>query len=131
MSVAARFLNPGGTLYVVDSIGVDDMLEENDRGELVVFKEYAHGRGPQRFNEEGDYADPDTGPFAATYQTDHTVGDVVTAAVASGLRVQWVHDHVGLPWRKFPSMTGDAAGWWRLSPPYDTIPLTFSMMATK
>ena len=131
MRVAARFVKPGGIFYIVDDPGLSDMMEETDAGELTVSKEYALGRGPQRYEGDMDYADPEAGPSPATYQTDHTVADVVTAASAAGLQVRWVHDHGGLAWQRFSSMTSDEDGWWRLPPPYDTLPLTFSMMAIK
>ena len=131
MRVASRFVKPGGIFYIVDDPGLCDMIEETDSGELIVSKEYALGRGPQRYDGDMDYADPESGPYPATYQTDHTVADLVTATSTSGLQVRWVHDHVGLPWQRFSSMTSDKDGWWRLPPPFDTLPLTFSMMATK
>ena len=128
--VIARFLAPGGRFYMAESSNVADMLEEDEGGELRLMPDYPTGTEPVSAMG-ASYADADVTVTTPTYEWDHTVAEVVTALAAAGLVVQWVHEHPVLPWQQFRSMTLGADGWWRLPPPHDRLPLTFSIMAAR
>ena len=128
--VIARFVAPGGRFFLAESSNVADMLEEDEAGELRLVPEYPTGAEPVSAGGP-DYADADTTVTAPTYEWDHTVAEVVTALAAAGLVVQWVHYHPVLAWQQFRSMTLGADGWWRLPPPQDRLPLTFSITAAR
>jgi hypothetical protein len=51
--------------------------------------------GPRRFDEDGSYGDPDA-KLAATesIQFGHSLGEIVTAALRAGLRVEALHEHL-------------------------------------
>jgi hypothetical protein len=50
--------------------------------------------GPRRFDEPSSYADPDT-PVRVTAEIvyAHSLGEVVNAAIAAGLRIDALHEH--------------------------------------
>ncbi len=130
--VIARSLRPGGTFYMVEGHPTPGLLAQDSEGNLYLAAEFLPSKEPVLFDEpDADYADPSTTLTTSTYEWSHTLGDVVSALSNAGLRVLWLHEHEGMAWRQFPSMTRDDRGWWMLSPPFDRLPLTFSLMATR
>ena len=128
--VISRFLVPGGRFYLAESTNVADMLEEDESGQLRLMPHYPTGTEP--LSAMGpDYTDADVTVTTPTYEWDHTVAEVVTALAAAGLIVEWVHEHPVLASKRFRSMTLGTDGWWRLTPPHDRLPLTFSIMAAR
>ena len=90
-SVAAA-LRPGGRLVLVELHPFVNMV--GSLSPLVLDFPYADA-GPQRFDEDGSYADPDAKLGATvTVQHAHSVGEVVTAALGAGLRVEALREHL-------------------------------------
>ena len=49
-----------------------------------------------------DYVDPDARLANATiYNWIHPLGDVVTSLIASGMTLDWLHEHDAVPWHMF------------------------------
>src|SRR5664279_2707913 len=93
MLSAAGLLRSGGRLVVVDFHPLLQMVEAVDPLRL----DFPYGYdGPRRFGDQtGSYAVPD----AQTQVNDveqyaHSLGEIVTAAAAAGLRVEHVGEHV-------------------------------------
>jgi hypothetical protein len=93
MRSAASTLRPGGRLVIVESHPLFGMVAE--RGEpLRLDFPYAFD-GPRRFDDEGSYADPDAQVGAtATIEYAHSLGEVVNAAIAAGLRIDALEEHL-------------------------------------
>jgi SAM-dependent methyltransferase len=91
-SVAAA-LRPSGRLALVELHPLYLMLDSVEP--LRVDFPY-QGAEPRRFDEPGSYADPDL-RLAATesVQYAHGLGEVVSAAVRAGLRVERLEEHAG------------------------------------
>ncbi|HVF80001.1 MAG TPA: hypothetical protein VNA28_17040 [Solirubrobacteraceae bacterium] len=51
--------------------------------------------GPRRFNDPGSYADRDAAVRdTGDVQYGHSLGEIVTATIAAGLRIQALHEHL-------------------------------------
>lgn len=126
--VVARFLRPGGTFVVVDQHPVAACFREVDgRLELTdpLFR-----REPFEVVSTRTYADTETEmPARTNYQWSWTVGGMVTALIDAGLRVERLRELPIDSWRRFPSMTLDEEGWWRLAG--DPLPLLVACRAVK
>ena len=59
----------------------------------------------------------------------HGIGDVVTALLGAKLRITGLRDHDALPWRRWPQMTQDEWGWWRLPAGQPRVPLLYALRA--
>jgi hypothetical protein len=88
-------------------------------------------RDPLLLDDNRDYAD-ETARLqnSRTSQWVHPLGETVTALIDAGLRLDWLHEHGGVPWRMFRCLIRDAAGLYRW-PQQPWLPLGFSLMATR
>lgn len=131
--VAAHFVKPGGTFYMVefhpmfgvfdDSPGVDD---------LRVRWPYFPSSEPLRFEEEGTYADRQaTVENRLTYTWPHPVGDVVSALIDAGLRIDFLHEFPFTTELFWPFMEEVEHRMVRLTKHDGCVPLLYSVKATK
>jgi SAM-dependent methyltransferase len=135
-SVVAELLRPGGSCYVVEfhpllySLGV---VPPPDGGEeLLLRNDFLRGAGPEKRDATFTYTDgPALTEATVAYEWRHEVGEVVTALVGAGLRIERLREDPRLPWPRWPSMVPDADGWFSLPPPAPRIPLLYAVLATK
>jgi SAM-dependent methyltransferase len=132
--VVAHFLAPGGTFFITEVHPVAQAFESDDvgPGELRLTYPYWEHSEPLVFEVKGSYADrtADVGELTE-YGWDHGLGEIVTAIIDAGLRVETLIEHPFLDW-KVDFLVEDGEGRWRL-PPGTTgeLPLMFSLVATK
>jgi SAM-dependent methyltransferase len=92
MRSAHAVLRPGGRLLLLDLHPLYLMLETLDP--LVLDFPYADDGG-RAFDEDGSYADPTLRIGATeTVQYAHSLGEIVTAAVDAGLRIERLDEHL-------------------------------------
>jgi SAM-dependent methyltransferase len=131
--IAARFVRPGGTFYVVefhpfvwvfdDSPGVTD---------LRVRYPYFTGPSPLEIEVPADYADPAAHvENRITFNFPYELGAVVTSLVAAGLRIEFLHEFPYSPYRCWPFTAERPDGKARLIEHDGSVPLLFSLKATK
>jgi SAM-dependent methyltransferase len=132
--VVAHFVRPGGTFYIHEVHPVAQaFLEEGVApGELRLTYPYWEHEAPLTFPVHGSYADP-TAELAATveHSWDHGLGEIVTAIVEAGLRIETLREYPFLAWR-LDFLVEGPDGRFRL--PEGTpgeLPLSFSIRATK
>ena len=131
--VVAHFLKPGGRLYLADghpsAFVLDDDAQRGDGmpGLLVPY----FRREPLLFDDPSDYADAEARlQNSRTYQWAHPLGEIVTSVIEAGLRLDWLHEHEGVPWRMYSILRPDEQGMYRW-PEQPWLPLAFSLMATR
>lgn len=134
--VVAHFLRPGGRFYISEVHPVAQAFENEGvaPGELRLAYPYWEHRDPLIFDVQGSYADPsaDIG-VQHEHGWDHGLGEIVTALIDAGLRLEWLRESPELDWgADFLVETAPGSGRFRL--PADVkgeIPLMFSLLATK
>ena len=101
-------------------------------GELRLRYPYWEHRDPLVFEVKGSYADPDADVGEqAEHGWDHGLGEIVTALIDAGLRIETLVEHPFLDW-KVGFLVDDGTGSWRLPPDAGgELPLMFSLLATK
>lgn len=132
--VVAHFLRPGGTFYIADIHPVAQAFEDEGvaLGELRLAYPYWEHPEPLSFPVKGSYADR-TAELAATAEHgwDHGLGEIVTALVEAGLRIESLREYPWVEW-KLDFLVEGPDGRFRL--PDDVggeMPLFFSIRATK
>lgn len=126
--VVARFLRPGGTFVIVDGHPVADCFEEVD-GRLELRYPLFQ---PEPFASvtSATYADGEAVlPERQSFQWSWTVAGMVSSLIDAGLRVERLRELPLGHWRRFPSMSLDDGGWWRL--PDDPLPQLVACRAVK
>ena len=131
--IVATMLRPGGELYLADghpaAYVFDDEAGSPD-GMPGWFTPY-FSRDPLVHTDPGDYVDPGARlTNATTYNWIHALGDIVTSLIASGMMLNWLHEHDAVPWRMFRILVEDAASLYRW-PDKPWLPLAFSLLATR
>jgi SAM-dependent methyltransferase len=131
MRCAAAALRPGGRLVLVEIHPLYSMVEAAGEPLRLDFP-YAFD-GPRRFDEPGSYADPDAAVSAtAEVVYAHSLSEVVNAAIAAGLRIDALHEHLEAdfdPRGSVLTQTGD--GRFRLEVTGERLPVLFTLLATR
>jgi SAM-dependent methyltransferase len=133
--VAARFVRPGGFLYVTEIHPIAQVFETDDvaPGELrLTYPYWSHPDRPLRFDDASSYADPSIPlPGLTEYGWDHSLGEIVTALIDAGLRIDFLHEFDFLEWPA-DYLVESPDGRWRLPPDKPgQLPLMFSIRASK
>ena len=131
--IVCHFLKPGGSLYLAEAHPVamvfDDATKLPDR-RPGYFAPY-FSREPVVMQEAHDYVDETTTVAnATTYTWVHPLGDVISALLATGMTLDWLHEHDGVTWHMFDVLVRSADGLWRW-PDKTWLPLAFSLRATR
>jgi len=66
-----------------------------------------------------------------TYEWNHSIGEVVTALVSRGLRIDVLTEHDWTVQQRFPWLVGSAPGHWTTPEDRPRMPLTYTLVATR
>ena len=131
--VVGHFIKPGGAFYITEIHPFEQVFDDEEGvRELRVRYPYFTTSEPLVFKTQGSYADR-TAPVTAEheYVWNHGLGEIVTALITAGLRVQFLREFTFCEWPvSFLQPAGD--GTYRLPAELDgKLPLFFSLRATK
>ncbi|GAA0463737.1 class I SAM-dependent methyltransferase [Streptomyces olivaceiscleroticus] len=130
--VVAHFTAPGGFVYVFESHPAAWMLDNRDQEPRLRLRYSYFGEAePLSFEYRSPIAVPDQQVPGVEYAWGHSLGDVVSALAAAGMRIEFLHEWPFVAWRLLPFMEEDADGWWRLPEGLPAMPLSFSLRASK
>ena len=142
--IVADLLKPGGFVYVYEGHPMLWAMDtERSDGQLVATEAYFES-APSEYDGEYSYVDGPALQNTKTYEWNHGLGEIVTALLDAGLRLDFLHEHRELAWQGLPwmvSVDAPAAGdqsrhqrrtSWRLPDEQrDKCPLMYSLKATK
>jgi SAM-dependent methyltransferase len=131
MRSAAATLRPGGRVVLVEVHPLYMMIEAGADPLRLDFP-YAFD-GPRRFDDPGSYADPDANvPVTAEVVYAHSLGEVVNAAIAAGLRIDTLREHLETDLDPRGDMlTQGEDGHYRLEVSGERLPILFTLIATR
>ncbi|MEO8572269.1 MAG: methyltransferase type 11, partial [Chloroflexota bacterium] len=132
--IVARYLAPGGTFFITEAHPIVQALEAEGvaPGELRLAYPYWEHSEPLTFPVTGSYADPsaDLGRDLVEHGWDHGLGEIVTALIEAGLRIERLVEHPFIDW-KLDFLVEDGQDRWVLPPgTAGELPLMFSLLAT-
>ena len=132
--VVAGFLKPGGVFYIREGHPVmwslDDLREDE---QLVIRFPYFETAEPMRFDDEdttymGDGSKLD---HTTIYTWNHGLGEIVSALIDVGLRIESFKEYQFCEWQARPTMQQGDDGHWRLPEHSERLPLMYSLRAVK
>jgi SAM-dependent methyltransferase len=127
--VAAALVRPGGFLYLSEFHPLTSVFGDDD---LAVEHGYFHRPEPQVWDEPGTYADLEAATeHNRTYEWNHPLGDVVSAVVDSGLRLELLHEHDYTLFPRWPFLVKSGFDTYRLPEGMPGLPLMYSLRARK
>jgi SAM-dependent methyltransferase len=128
--IIAHFLKPEGFFYILEGHPFMMVFDDAQDATEPRFKySYFHGPEPDKWEPEGDYAEPDAAVTHGSYEWNHQMGDIINSLINAGLRIEFFHEFPMIFFKRFPFMVRDDEGGWRIKG--DKLPLTFSIKATK
>jgi SAM-dependent methyltransferase len=134
--VAARFVRPGGMLYLADFHPFSQVMDDTGAISPELRYPYFPSPEPLAFPTKGSYADPDAMVVQPVeYGWAHSIGEIVTVLAEAGLRIEFLHEFPFTLFQAMPFLVEsdeDGERTWRLPEPWDgKLPLMFSLKATK
>ena len=141
--VVAKLLKAGGFLYVYEGHPMLWAMDsEREDHELGVKFPYFENERPNSWVEDTTYVDGPPLTNQQSFDWNHGLGEIVTALIDAGLRIDFLHEHREVVWQALPWMIrtdGDsnAKGYvrrtaWQLpAEQRDRCPLMYSLKATK
>ncbi|MCP4580969.1 MAG: methyltransferase domain-containing protein [candidate division Zixibacteria bacterium] len=124
----ARYLKPGGLFYIVEFHPFLSMFDDN--GEKLE-DPYFHSPQPTKYTAQGSYADPDADFTHDSYEWFHNIGEVVTALISAGLKIDYLHEFPYSPYNCTTFFTEDSPGKYVMKKHPNIVPLVFSIQATR
>jgi SAM-dependent methyltransferase len=126
--VVASLLKPGGFLYLSEFHPLAEILGDDD---LTVRYDYFHTE-PKVWDEPGTYADPQAETqHNVTYEWTHGLGEVVTAVIDAGLRLEFLHEFDYTGYQRWPFLEKTAEEVYRMPAGMPSIPLAYTLKASK
>ena len=133
--VVAAHLKPGGLFYLLDTHPMSRIFDGtaflNGPGDLrVAHRYFPHPAGDVNPGNAPTYAG-DGLVDSPCWEWQHSLGEVLTALLDNGLRLTSFAEHRETMYEQFPWMVRGADGLWRLPFLEDSVPLVFTLTATK
>jgi SAM-dependent methyltransferase len=126
-SVMASLAAPGGCLYLAEFHPFSHVFGDDD---FTLEYSYFHDE-PIDFPSSGTYADPTaTTVHNRTFEWNHGVGAVVSALIAAGFELEFLHEHDYTLFRRWPFLVGER-GSFRLPEGTPSLPLMYSLRARR
>ncbi len=141
--VAASLVKPGGFLYIYEGHPVLWSLDYDREDRLLVMSSpYFELSQPEEWDASNTYVDGPPLQNTKTFEWNHGMGEIVTAIIDAGLRIDFVHEHREVPWQALnflePTDTAEEGSrytrraLWRLPEDQrDLAPLMYSIKATR
>ena len=131
--VCADFLKDGGMLYVRDVHPLLWSLDDEDpRQRAVIRYPYFESAEPLRLDDDGDYADQSARiGNTESYEWNHSLGEIVSAVIDAGLRLEWLREHTWTEYQALPWAVRVGPRLYRLPESSPQLPLQFSLRARK
>ncbi len=127
--IAASLVKPGGFLYVSEFHPFTDVFGDED---LTVEHDYFHAAEPMVWDEPGLYADFEAETVNnKTYEWNHPIGEVVSAAISAGLSLDFLHEHDYTLFPRWPILEKSGFDTYRLPEGVPKVPLMYSLRARK
>lgn len=129
--VVGDLLAPGGRFYLLEDHPMIEVFPNGDHVSALEPKVPYFRAAAMREEYDGTYATSAKMKHRVTYSWIHPVGRVLTALARAGLTLRVVREYPFSFWRRFPFMTRDRQGYWRLTKDEGLLPLMWSVTAEK
>ena len=130
-AVGARALKPGGKFFLIEDHPMAEVFNNDGAATRLELRFPYFGGRALREESDGTYASSVAMRHRVTYGWIHPVYEMPSALTAHGLEIESVQEYPFSYWRKFPFMTEDARGWWRIDSKDGMIPLMWTIRARR
>jgi len=126
---AARFVRPGGVFYIAEFHPFAWAFDSFAADWRVAYDYF----DPNALIEpsQGCYSDRSAVIEGQTYEWAHPLGEVVSALIEAGLRIEFLHEFPYSVYEQFPFLRRGEDGYWRAPETMKNLPLMFSIRAIR
>lgn len=131
--IIAHYLKPGGFFYIAEFHPIVSVFDDAEHvADLQPTHSYFFMPQPTEWEVEGSYAVSDV-PMQHTraFEWNHSLSEVVMALIDAGLRIDFLREFSFCAERALPCLEEGIDGWWRLRSKDGSLPLMFSLRATR
>jgi SAM-dependent methyltransferase len=128
--IIAKLLAPSGFVYIIEQHPALSIMKEYD-GQMVPSFSFRTPRErpiisdmPTSYNE-----DAATLQHTRIYEWDHPLSDIINALLKPGLKLEFLHEHETIAWRRLPMMIPAGNRLYKLPSHHVAMPLAFSLKA--
>jgi SAM-dependent methyltransferase len=127
----AQALKPGGVFYMAEIHPFADVYDDSAKVTAMnVAFSYFSQREPISWEVPGSYADRSAVvENKMSHVWSHSLGDIVTVLLEADLHLEFLHEFQECVYQRFPFMSQDADGMWRLPDSLPSLPMMFSLKA--
>jgi SAM-dependent methyltransferase len=125
--LVAKFLKPGGLLYLAEFHPVVWMFDE----EFTHVKYYYDNRELIVTENEGTYTDRAADIQGKEYSWNHSLSEVVNELISAGLEIRFLNEYMYSPYPCFRNMVETEKGKWHIKGMEDKLPMVYSIRAVK
>jgi len=131
--VVSQFVKPGGTFYMVEFHPVSGIFEDGPEAtDLEIGYPYFPTGQPIRTEDDGTYADRDARvENRLNYSWPHPTSEVINALIDAGLHIEFFHEFPFTTEPVWPFTETKPDGTVRLTKHEGSVPLLYSVKATK
>lgn len=132
-AVVAKLLAPGGSLFLREGHPILWSMDETISDEPHLRFPYFEPSEPLPWDDDQSYV-PTAEALTATrtYEWNHSLGEIVTALIEAGLRIDLLVEHDSVPWEALPGqMKLREDGEWVLQERPEAMPLSYTLRASK
>jgi SAM-dependent methyltransferase len=130
--IIARYLRPGGTFYILEGHPLAFLLSQDSPKPFLRIREsYFAKDQPARYLVRGSYADGASSLKMEAFEWQHPLSEVVSALAGAGLRIEYLHEFPFDSWHQFSWQVKRKDGYWHPRDRRFSIPLMFSIRATR
>ncbi len=130
--IASHFVKPGGIFYVREFHPFSNIFDdENEVDKPTVRYPYFHSDKPMRFENEGSYASSTSDVRNISYEWFHPLSDIISSLVGAGFKIDFLHEFPFISYQSHPFLEQGSDGMWRYPESPNSIPLMFSIRASK
>lgn len=131
--VVAQLLAPGGSLFLREGHPILWSMDERLDDDLHLRFPYWERERPLEWDGDSSYVETAHRLTATrTYEWNHSLGEIVTALLAAGLRLDLLEEHDSVPWEALPGqMIARPDGEFALDALDGVAPLSYTLRASK
>ncbi|UOR01113.1 class I SAM-dependent methyltransferase [Leucobacter allii] len=132
-AVVAALLAPNGALFIREGHPILWAMDETLDDDLHLRHPYFEHATPTEWDDEQSYV-PTAAALRATktYEWNHSLGEIVTALIDAGLRIELLVEHDCVPWEALPGqMSLRPDGEWELAERSGVAPLSYTIRARR
>ena len=126
-----QLLKPGGLFFLYEAHPMVMTLQyDRTDNALVVTEPYFGTDEPQRFDSGTTYASETVLTNRTTYEWPHSLDEILTSILHTGLHIEAFHEYTAMPWKPIPQLVPTNAGF-ALPDGRERLPMMFSLAARK